>query len=139
MKKSPGGRGKTGEDVARLIEAGEQTRWKPGVSGNPSGRPASQTLSKACRFILSEIVPGMNGVTYAEAIARRLADKALEGDVRAAAELAERAEGRPSQPIDLEVTQIARQFESMTREQLLRYAETGKLPEGVNDERLEFR
>lgn len=81
----------------------------------------------------------MNGVTYAEAIARRLADKALEGDVRAAAELAERAEGRPSQPIDLEVTQIARQFESMTREQLLRYAETGKLPEGVNDERLEFR
>ena len=139
MKKSPGRRAKTGEVAPEFIQAGEPFRWKPGISGNPSGRPAVQTLGKACRELLSKLAPDGSGMTYAEAIAHSLADKALGGDVRAAAELADRAEGRPTQPIDLEVTQLARQFELMTREQLMRYAETGELPEGVSSERLESR
>jgi hypothetical protein len=73
-------------------------------------------------------------LTFAEAIARKLAEKALGGDVRAAEELADRAEGKPGQSIDLSVTRLAEKFYSMSREDLLKYAETGKLPEGVADE-----
>lgn len=134
MKNSPGRRAKTREQVAQLIKAGQPTRWKPGQSGNVSGRPAIATLSRAIRQVLNECVPGANGTTYAEAIARALAVKAAHGDVRAAAELADRAEGRPTQTIDLEVTQLAQRFDAMSRDELLRYAETGQLPEGMNDE-----
>lgn len=63
--------------------------WPKGVSGNPGGRPAVKALSKACRAVLSQPAPDANGLTFAEAIARKLADKALEGDVRAAEELAD--------------------------------------------------
>jgi hypothetical protein len=37
------------------------------------------------------------GRTYAEAIADELARRSLKGDIRAVAELADRAEGRPGQ------------------------------------------
>jgi len=134
MKNSPGRRAKTREEVAEFIKAGEATRWKAGQSGNVSGRPAVATLSRAIRQVLSESVPGANGTTYAEAIARALAVKAAHGDVRAAAELADRAEGKPTQSIDLAVSQLAQRFDAMSRDELLRYAETGQLPEGMNDE-----
>jgi hypothetical protein len=44
------------------------------------------------------MVPGdPRGRTFAEAIADKLAQQALKGDIRAAEELADRAEGRPGQ------------------------------------------
>ncbi len=120
-KKSP-------EQIARLVEANRPYRWKPGQSGNPSGRPAIQKLSAAIRNILGQSVPGLDGVTYAELIAETLAEKAAAGDVRAAEILADRAEGRPSQSLDLQVTQLTERFEKMSREELLKYAQTGELP-----------
>jgi len=53
--------------------------------------------------------------------------------MRAAAELADRVEGRPTQSRDLQVTELARRFESTSRDELIHYAETGQLPQGVSN------
>jgi hypothetical protein len=139
--KPPGRKAKTGREIAEsFVEAGKPYRWKPGVSGNPSGRPAVQKLSAAIRQVLGEPVPGGGGITYAQAIARKLADRAAAGCVRSAELLGDRAEGRPTQSLDIELTALAQRFESMTREELLTYAETGSLPEEVtNDEENQSR
>jgi len=119
--KSPRRREKTGADS--LIKAGQPFRWKPGQSGNPSGRPATQKLSAAIRHVLGQCVPGTDGVTYAQLIAQTLAEKAVGGDVRAAEIHTDRSAGKAARSIDLEVTQSAQRFESMTREELLRYGD----------------
>ena len=78
----PENRRKTG------VPCGEATRWKPGQSGNPGGRPKRTPLSDACREVLALPVPGdSEGRTYAQKIAAMLANKAGEGDIRAAQEL----------------------------------------------------
>jgi len=94
-RSSPENRRKTGEaNLAR----GEAHRFKPGQSGNPGGRPRTAKLSEASRAKLAAPVPGdPEGRTFAEAIVDSLARSALKGDIRAAQELADRAEGRPSQ------------------------------------------
>src|SRR5215475_8452426 len=92
-KPLPENRRKTGE---ANLERGAQTRFRPGQSGNPGGRPRIRALTEACRSKLASAVPGdAEGRTYAEAIADKLAGLALKGDIRAAQELADRAEGRP--------------------------------------------
>jgi len=94
-KSSPENRRKTAEaNLAR----GEAFRFKPGQSGNPGGRPRTAKLSEASRVKLASVIPGdPEGRTYAEGIADKLARLAIKGDIRAAQELADRAEGRPSQ------------------------------------------
>jgi len=93
-KSPPENRRKTG--VANLAR-GEGFRWKPGQSGNPGGRPRTAKLAEAYRKKLASLVPDdAQGRSYAEAIADKLALQALKGDIRAAQELADRAEGRPS-------------------------------------------
>jgi uncharacterized protein DUF5681 len=94
-KSPPENRRKTAEaNLAR----GQVFRFKPGQSGNPGGRPRTAKLSEACRAKLASPIPGdPESRTYAEAIADKLALQALKGDIRAAQELADRAEGRPSQ------------------------------------------
>jgi hypothetical protein len=92
---SPENRRKTGE---ANLERGAAFRWKPGQSENPGGRPRTAKLSEACRAKLASIVPGdPQGRTFAEAIADEWGQRALKGDIRAAVELADRAEGRPGQ------------------------------------------
>jgi Family of unknown function (DUF5681) len=104
--------------------------WPKGVSGNPGGRPKSAPLSQACRELLAQPVPDdSEGRTYAQAIAQTLAAKALAGDIRAAQEIADRAEGRARQAIEIEHTRLHEAFERMTREELEAYAVSGTLPE----------
>ncbi len=111
------------------------TPWKPGQSGNPGGRPKRSPLAEACRELLSLPVPGdPDGRSYAELIALSLAKKALKGDVRAAQELADRAEGRPRQAIEIESASLARAFERMTDAELEAYAVSGALPAWVRKE-----
>jgi hypothetical protein len=106
------------------------TPWKPGTSGNPGGRPKTAPLSHACRELLaSPLLDDPQGRTYAEAIAETLAQKALAGDIRAAQELADRAEGRPRQSLEIEKVPLREAFERMTDDELLAYATTGQLPE----------
>jgi hypothetical protein len=126
MTRKPQNRKKTGEP----IPGGEATRWKPGQSGNPGGRPKTAPLSQACREVLALLVPGdAEGRTYAQKIAAALAEKAADGDIRAAQELGDRAEGRARQSIEIENTAQRDAFERMSREELEAYAREGTLPE----------
>jgi|SRR6516225_1111798 len=105
------------------------TPWKPGTSGNPGGRPKMAHLSNACRELLAALVPNdPEGRTYAQAIAETLAQKALAGDIRAAQEIADRAEGRARQSVEIQSAEVREAFERMSREELDAYAREGKLP-----------
>ncbi len=73
----------------------------PGTSGNPSGRPKTAALSAACRDKLADLVSDdPYGRTYAQCIADRLGEMAIAGNLSAAQELADRAEGRPRVSVD---------------------------------------
>jgi Family of unknown function (DUF5681) len=105
-------------------------RWKPGQSGNPGGRPKTAALSEAARNVLAKRVPNdPQGRTYAEAIADTLAQLALEGDIRAAQELTDRAEGRARQSVEIEHSRLRAAFDEMSREELEAYARDGALPD----------
>lgn len=122
----PENRRKTGG----VVPSGEATRWKPGQSGNPGGRPKTAPLSHACRELLAQPVPNNpERRTYAEAIALTLMEKALAGDIRAAQELADRAEGRARQSIEIQNVVLRDAFDRMSREEMEVYARDGVLPE----------
>jgi hypothetical protein len=104
-------------------------RWQQGQSGNPGGRPKKTPLANACREVLALPVPDdAEGRTYAQAIAATLAAKALDGDIRAAQELGDRAEGKPRQSVEIEQTSLREAFDKMNREELEAYAVSGALP-----------
>jgi Family of unknown function (DUF5681) len=106
------------------------TPWRPGQSGNPGGRPKTAPLSQACRELLTQLVPDdQQNRTYAQAIAQTLGQKALGGDIRAAQELADRAEGRARQSIEIQNVTLHEAFERMSREEMDAYARDGVLPE----------
>ena len=111
------------------VPGGEATRWKTGQSGNPGGRPKTAPLSNACREWMASQVPGdLEGRTGAQALAKMLGEKALAGDIRAAQELADRAEGRARQSIEVHNVALRDAFERMSRDELDAYARAGKLP-----------
>jgi hypothetical protein len=86
------------------VPGGAVHRWRPGQSGNPSGRPRMGALAHACRTVLEQLVPGdQQGRTYAQAIAERLAELALKGHSSSIRELADRAEGRAGQLLNVEI------------------------------------
>jgi hypothetical protein len=79
------------------------TPWPKGVSGNPGGRPKKTALSDAIREQLAQVdEKDQAGRTNAEIIAAALVARAKKGDIRAASEIADRAEGRPSQSLNLQ-------------------------------------
>ena len=120
----------TGNFRGPSTNVGEATQFKKGVSGNPGGRPKRTPLADACREALALPVPGdSEGRTYAQKIAATLAAKAAEGDIRAAAELADRAEGRARQSIEIEQSQLREAFDRMSYEEKEAYAASGKMPE----------
>ena len=59
---------------------GVATRFQPGQSGNPGGRPRS--MATVARKVLSEAA-GEGDVTKAENVVRKLFDLAMEGNVQA--------------------------------------------------------
>lgn len=75
-------------------------RWTPGHSGNPGGRPSSQSLNSAIRAKLDEMHE--DGQTRAQRIAAILVELAEGGDLRAIREVIDRTEGRPAQSIALD-------------------------------------
>jgi hypothetical protein len=97
----PDKQGKIKEKVGRGSPP-KSTRWKPGQSGNPAGRPKSITLSEALRLELAKASPEGDGEqTYAEAIAAILCQTAATGNILAAKEIADRTEGKPKQAVDM--------------------------------------
>lgn len=93
-------RAETGKPAIPIQERGIETRFQAGVSGNPHGRPRTKPLSDAYRALLNKKDPNdKEGRTYAEVIAMAQVKKAIDGDPRAVAEIADRVEGKVTQPV----------------------------------------
>jgi hypothetical protein len=70
--------------------------FQPGQSGNPNGRPKSKPFKDAIQRALKE-AEGDEDMLNAVALA--LVKKAKEGDVPAIKELADRLDGKVTQPV----------------------------------------
>jgi hypothetical protein len=76
--------------------------WKPGESGNPSGRPKKRPMSDAYGEYAERLLPEKfrlelsleEGATFAEAVTQGLFLSAMKGNVPAARELREGSEGK---------------------------------------------
>ena len=79
-------------------EIGISGRWKPGQSGNPKGRPLSKPFKQSFDRILEALSPGNPGLALDKLNAAMYA-KAVNGDVAAYKELADRYEGKVPNPI----------------------------------------
>ena len=71
-----------------------ETRFKPGQSGNPNGRPKSKPFADALRAALK--AAGDDSKTL-ETVAQALVTKANTGDVAAIKEIADRLDGKVPQ------------------------------------------
>jgi len=68
-----------------------KTAWKPGQSGNPKGRPPKgQSLTDALKERVDK-----------QAIADKLYEMAIEGDISALKYIYDRVDGKPGESIDL--------------------------------------
>jgi hypothetical protein len=100
--------------------AGEATRWKPGASGNPSGRTKAAT--HVAKLVREATRDGAEIVETVLAIARgTVATMASERSRTWALEwLADRAFGRPAQSLELSLGEAPRRpsFDGFTIEEL---------------------
>jgi len=85
----------------RPFEKGHKFGFRPGQSGNPGGRPKTRLMSEASRAWFARASEDDPERTNAEVLVEKLGALALGGDLAAARELSDRAEGRPRQAIDI--------------------------------------
>lgn len=83
-----------------LPAALEAHKFKPGVSGNPSGRPKSKPITEIYEELLND--PAVRA-SIKEACRKRLLSERMVGGLELK-EAAERVEGKVTQPIEAEVT-----------------------------------
>ena len=110
-KKTPANRRKTGGTVS-IVETGKATRFQPGQSGNPSGRPRKRSISDRYEIMAEQPLPkkecsdlGLRkGATYGDAIAYAQIHSAIEGKTEAAREVREAIEGKATQRVELAET-----------------------------------
>jgi hypothetical protein len=84
----------------RIGELGIKTRFQPGVSGNPGGRPKTRILAEMLAAV-GDQVEAKSGKTYFQLAAEALVGKAFNGDVQAFREFADRIDGRATQHVEL--------------------------------------
>ncbi|MGB8801877.1 MAG: DUF5681 domain-containing protein [Candidatus Acidiferrales bacterium] len=81
---------------------GIATRFIPGVSGNPTGRPqGAAEISKALRTQLASDLK-IPARTYAEKVARKWLEESLRGNIAAIVSLSNRVEGTPVSSVYLD-------------------------------------
>ncbi len=74
--------------------------WKPGESGNPTGRPSKRNaLAPALRTLLGR--KQLDGRTNKQALLEALLETALSGDVQAIKLIFERVDGKVPEPIEI--------------------------------------
>lgn len=75
------------------------TPFRPGQSGNPGGRPKKLPITDALRRILGGKLPASvpKASTGEDLVAFALIKKAVGGDLRAIAEIADRTEGKATE------------------------------------------
>jgi hypothetical protein len=111
----------SGKTAGRKMPVGRP--FKPGESGNPSGRPSCVVLSAAVRASLAELVPNdPDARTYAKKIVDKVRELAVDGNMGAIEFLADRSEGKARQFLqsDSTVTSVSAvtPYSGMTPEQL---------------------
>jgi len=118
-----------------IVEAGKATRFAPGRSGNPSGRPCTRVLTEELRKGLASAIPAElaselelpSDSTFAEAIAARLIRLAAAGQIPAIREVYERTEGKPPKEGVSDVAELA----SKTKDEEIEKPATA-LENGIN-------
>ena len=90
-------------------------QWKPGQSGNPKGRPKTDSVTKAIRKLLDE---GISGEPLYEAIARVAIQRALKGDKAFWQFVVERMDGKVADSLQQsgEVEVVVRYEDSPARD-----------------------
>jgi hypothetical protein len=79
---SDGSDGSAQENTSRLVEAGKATRFKPGVSGNPGGRPKSKYLTDVVDELLVEKLDSPAGrKQFKDALWKRLLSVTVSGSM----------------------------------------------------------
>jgi uncharacterized protein DUF5681 len=84
------------------------TRWKPGVSANPGGRPKKKLVDRCIEELLTA-----NDSKEAMFLAKRVVKLARSGSMKAIQFLVERSEGKARQPIDVSGQDGSPLFESV--------------------------
>jgi hypothetical protein len=84
----------------RIKDLGIRTRFRPGFSGNPGGRPRTRILAEMLAAV-GDQVEKKSGKTYFQLAAQALVGKAFNGDVQAFREFADRIDGRTTQHVEL--------------------------------------
>jgi hypothetical protein len=87
----------------------EANKWKPGQSGNPTGRPKKHLLSGCYEALIEHPLPedlrvGLKlkkGATWGDAIVLGQARAAIKGKTEAAREIADRVEGKVAQAVEI--------------------------------------
>jgi Family of unknown function (DUF5681) len=94
---------------------GKDTQFQPGVSGNPTGRSKRMPVTDRALAMLEVPLPEdvrlkegfPEGTTYGDAIVRGQFQQAIRyGSTHAFNALADRAEGKPRQPVDMMVEMV---------------------------------
>jgi hypothetical protein len=88
----------------RIRELGQATRFRPGVSGNPGGRPSRTPYADAHRAVAQLAVRDLRvkqSDAVSLAVTKRTAREAIRGKISAASEAANRAEGSPRQSLEV--------------------------------------
>jgi hypothetical protein len=90
------------------ITAWPTGKWAKGTSGNPGGLPhGTPKVSVALmRLLRTPVTEEFQVVTRADALAMRLYYSAIAGDISAIKETIDRTEGRPSQSLQVAVSQM---------------------------------
>jgi len=98
------------EENRRLVEAGKATRWKPGQSGNPDGRPPKrECLTSLLKEEIEKVNPeDTEGRTWKELLVLATMQLALKGNRGALKEIWERMDGKVQQAVAFEDHQAER-------------------------------
>jgi len=91
-----------GKPFPKGVSGNPDAQFKPGQSGNPGGRPSTALFTEALKRVCGMAVKRI-GVKPTDkvslAIVKVWAQRALNGDVRAAIEMANRVDGPPAQTL----------------------------------------
>lgn len=91
------------EKVAR----NEKGQFPPGTSGNPAGKPKGRKhfATIFMEVLQQEVNLGGKKMTMSRAMTEAMVRKAIRGDVSAFNAVSDRVDGKPTQDMDIEVTE----------------------------------